>query len=268
MHAVLRAYKWAMSMEISSYLTQFLAYAQKFCDEEKKQKAMLELKIAHSRAVLAHMQLLVHERALVPYARACLLAALFHDVARFEQFKTWRTFKDAHSTNHGLLGVKILKKQGWLAGEDKRVQAQVLAAVGMHNRFSIPKSLPEDVKLITLALRDADKLDIMRVMYEHFTTSDARDAAVTFYAKDDPKGWSENIIKAILEGRLASYADIVYVNDFKLLLGSWLHEFHFNTTKALLAKSGYLEGILQDVPCDTRVQQAKDYVFKLLQEIN
>ncbi len=262
-----KAYTKRMNTDISNYEKQFLTYAQAFCEQEKHQRAMLELKVIHSQAVLAHMRKLVLEETLAPYARACLLAALFHDVARFEQFKRWRTFKDAHSTNHGLLGVKILKEQGWLNGEDKSTRTQVFAAVSMHNRFSIPSAVPEDIRLITLALRDADKLDILRVMCEHFSDKEGSDSAVTFYAKDDPKAWSENIIKAILEHRLASYADIVYVNDFKLLLGSWLHELHFETTKNALAKSNYLESILQDVPNDEPVQHAKKYILNILKQL-
>ncbi len=255
-----------MNLDISQYEAQFLSYAQEFCAAEHKQKSMLELKVVHSLAVLKHMRLLIQEKELMPYARACILAALFHDVARFEQFSRYRTFKDSLSCNHGTLGVKVLKAQDWLKYESKQVRTLVYAAIAMHNRFVIPKSLGNDVKLVTLALRDADKLDIFRVMSEHFFAKDKRDGAVVFHAKDDPKGWSENIIKAIFEQRIAAYKDVVYINDFKLLLGSWLHELYFKPTKKQLVKSGYLEMVLQDLPMNEPVQKAKSYLLDLLQQ--
>ncbi len=256
-----------MSIDISKYETQFLSYAQGFCAAECKQRSMLELKIVHSFAVLKHMHLLVQETLLAPYARACLLAALLHDVARFEQFSHYRTFKDSESCNHGTLGVKILRKLGWLNGENEEIRKLVFASISMHNRFRTPQNLNQDVRLVTLALRDADKLDIFRVMSDHFSAQDKRDGAVVFHAKNDPHAWSENIINDIFANRIASYDDVVYINDFKLLLGSWLHELSFDTTKKALVKSGYLEVILHDVPMADPVQKAKKYIFNLLKKV-
>ncbi len=256
-----------MNIDISKYETQFLNYAKAYCELEQKQRPMLELKITHSQTVLNHMRILIQEKALKPYARACLLAALFHDVARFEQFSQFRTFKDSESYNHGPMGVKIIKKKHWLESETSYDRALVFAAIGMHNRFMIPKKLANDVKLVTLALRDADKLDIFRVMSEHFSAKDNRDGAVVFHAKDEPQAWSENIIKSIFAGQIASYNDIVYINDFKLLLGSWLHELYFTSTKKILGQSGYLDNILKDVPMAEPVQKAKAYILNLLDKV-
>ena len=38
------------------------------------------------------------------------LIGLLHDIARFEQYKQYHTFKDAESIDHGDLGVEILNK--------------------------------------------------------------------------------------------------------------------------------------------------------------
>ncbi len=246
----------------------FAAYTQPFClAAPSQQRAMLELKIQHTKQVLRHMRLLVqHEKPLQAHARICLLAALYHDIGRFEQFSRYGTFKDAHSVNHATLGVHILKQQGILDQEKPLVRNYVLAAIGMHNRFALPVKLHPNLAAIALAVRDADKLDILRVMAEHFSMPDTQNSAVTFYAKDEPLCWSESIVQDVLHNRLASYNDIVYVNDFKILLGSWIHDIHYATTKQALVRSGYLESILQDIPQDSLVQQAKTHVFHLLQK--
>lgn len=38
------------------------------------------------------------------------LIGLLHDIARFEQYTKYHTFKDAESIDHGDLGAEILKK--------------------------------------------------------------------------------------------------------------------------------------------------------------
>ncbi len=246
----------------------FSAYALSYCQQaQAEQRAMLELKIAHTQYVLNHMKVLVQEeKTLFPHGRACLLAALYHDIGRFEQFSRYGTFKDAHSVNHATLGAKILKQQSILAEEPPEIRHHVLAAVGMHNRFALPATLSSALTSIALAVRDADKLDILRIMAEHFTLSDKQESAVTFYAKDEPLCWSKKIVEDVIQNRLACYSDIVYINDFKILLGSWVHDMHFDTTKKVLVRSGYLSEILKDIPQDSAVQQAKLHVETLLKE--
>ncbi len=254
-----------MHTDISSHEAQFLAYAQGFCEAELEHKDMLLLKVHHSHEVLRHMRHLVErENVLFPHARACLLAALYHDVARFYQFSLWRTFKDSPGCNHGLLGVKILKEKQFLQEETKHIQTQVLAAVGMHNRFKVPPKIPQDIALITYAVRDADKLDILRIMAEHFRKKEGLSSAVVLHAKDDAQGWSPKIVDAVLQGRVASYGDIQYVNDFKLLLGTWLHDLYFASSRSAFATSGYMQGILQDLPHIAEVDEAKAHIENML----
>ncbi len=250
-----------MNTDISFHEAWFDAYVSQFCEAEQSHKGILELKIQHTHLVLQHMRSLVQEETVLQkYARACLLAALYHDVARFVQFARWGTFKDSCSTNHGLLGIKILKQYNCLQYESPLVQRQVLAAVGMHNRFAIPKRVSKDIFLITTAVRDADKLDILRVMAAHFTKKTVKNDAVVLHVKSDPQGWTQKVVDAVLGGRVALYTDLVYENDFKLLLGTWIHELFFITTARALAKTNYITEIIKDLPCDTIVQEAKKYI--------
>ncbi len=241
-------YTPSMHTNIQYHEDAFAAYTQPFLDAEQAQRGILELKIAHTQRVVQHMRSLIsQEPCLAPHARTCLLAALYHDVARFPQFARWRTFRDSRSVNHGLLGVKVLKEQGWLQREEAHVRHAVLASVGMHNRFCVPQGIAQPLRLICTAVRDADKLDIFRVMVAHFNGDKDADPAVVFYAKDEPHAWSPLIVKAVLENRLASYNDIVYINDFKILLCSWFHDLHFKTTRKTLASAGYLQNLMKHI---------------------
>ncbi len=70
----------------------------------------------------------------------------------------------------------------------------------------------------------------------------------------------------MLQNRLASYADIQYVNDFKLLLGTWLHDLYFASSRYTFASSKYMQDILQDLPQIAEVMAAKIHIEKCLQK--
>ncbi len=259
-----------MNVDIQFHEDAFAAYAHEFVCAEHEQKAMLQLKVLHTQRVVQHMRTLVAcEDALFPHKRVCLLAALYHDVARFEQFSLWRTFKDSQSVNHGLLGVKILKQQAWLRHEETHVRHAVMAAVAIHNRFRVPYGLAPELHSVCHALRDADKLDILRIMAEHFTSPEPRDSAVVFYAKDEAHAWSPAVVEAVLEKRLASYNDVVYVNDFKILLCAWFHELYFCTTRQSLVAAGHMHRILESIALtlshDVQIVRLLEYMYGVLE---
>ncbi len=249
----------------------FAHYSEDFC-HKIADASMLRLKIHHTERVLHYVELLVQEEAcLKEHSKACTLAALYHDIGRFEQFLQYNTFRDTQSVNHALHGAKVLKKTGILQCESKEVQKHVLAAVAMHNRFALPHGLDRALKNITYAVRDADKLDILRVMSEQFSPvqkgEEKKHEAVTFYAKNEPSLWSPAMLEDIMQNRLASYANIVYINDFKLLLGSWVHDMNFASSKKYMLNDGYLHKILASLPDVAPMHRAKAHILAQLHEI-
>ena len=88
----------------------------------------------------------------------------------------------------------------------------MLTAIALHNRYALP-ALPEPYLTITHAVRDADKLDIMRIMAQHLSRPiPTRD--VVLRVQDAPKLWSQSIVDTVLSGGIPSYHDLRYVNDF------------------------------------------------------
>lgn len=90
------------------------------------------------------------------------ISGLFHDIARFEQwvsFKTWQTKK---SFDHGDRGYKILS-DGLIDGliSDEKEKRIILLAVKNHNKYKVEDNLEEKEMLICNIIRDADKIDII-----------------------------------------------------------------------------------------------------------
>ena len=91
------------------------------------------------------------------------IAALFHDIARFEQWTQYETYIDSKSFDHGDMEYKILKEKFIdKLGLTENEQEIVLKAVKNHNKFKVEDNVTDKELLICNIIRDADKLDIMK----------------------------------------------------------------------------------------------------------
>ena len=82
------------------------------------------------------------------------ICALFHDISRFQQWSTYRTYEDAKSFDHGDMGARILKDIGIT---DKTI----LLSTRDHNKFKIGNDVEGKDILFANITRDSDKLDIL-----------------------------------------------------------------------------------------------------------
>ena len=90
------------------------------------------------------------------------LIALLHDIGRFTQAKEYNSFRDTNTTDHALLGCKILFEEGLIRRfiDDDKYDEIIKKAVFNHNKYSIKGC--EGIELMhAKIIRDADKLDII-----------------------------------------------------------------------------------------------------------
>lgn len=240
-----------MDIDITKHEAWFQDYARKQRALETDDIGPMDLKLRHSLEVLRTARAIVAESPMAPeLRRACLLAALYHDVARFEQYRRYHTFRDRESCNHGLMGVRILKRERRLDGEAPVLRRRVLTAVGLHNRFTLPPALPEETAVVAHVVRDADKLDILRVMHETLCGPEPYHPTVVLGLPDSPDLVSDAVLRAAREQRVASYADLLSVNDLRVLLGTWLFDMHFAASRRQFATDGHARHLLEKLPED------------------
>lgn len=93
------------------------------------------------------------------------LLGMLHDIGRFEQLRNYGTFIDAQSIDHALYGAEILFEQGRIRDyiEDEREDKLLRAAVAYHSAYCLPEVLDERTRMFSQILRDADKIDILKV---------------------------------------------------------------------------------------------------------
>jgi len=129
-------------------------------------------------------------------------------------------------------------------------------AVVVHNRRRLPPALASgrDRTALTLAgiIRDADKLDILRIMIDHFQAADDKDDVVFLGLPDNPDQFNPAIVEDIEAGRISRYDYMASTNDFALLLLSWIHDLAFPRTRDLFFRRGHVGQLfaqLPDLPC-------------------
>lgn len=258
-----------MSMDIAAHEAWFGQYVDRFLTGNAEHDGHIELKREHSLLVLGHARAIVAEAVAagamdVVSARAALLGALYHDMGRFPQYRRWRTFSDARSTNHGLLGGRTLNEERPLRDEAPAVRRLAACAVVLHNRFAIPAGVSPRVRQVTRVVRDADKLDIFRVLAAHMRPGGPRDEVVVLHLPELEGQWTPAILEAVRAGRLASYADMRCMNDFRILLCGWSFDLGFAASRRLLRESGRVEQLLAWLPSPEVVPQMAELRCRVL----
>lgn len=131
----------------------------------------IALKVKHTYRVASLCERIAREIGLgAEDVDLCWLCGLLHDVGRFEQVRRFDTFSDAASVSHAALGVEMLFENG--AALLRRFVVfdscddVIRAAIAHHSDYAIPDDLPEHTRTVASVLRDADKVDILRVNCE------------------------------------------------------------------------------------------------------
>lgn len=98
------------------------------------------------------------------------LLGMLHDIGRFEQVRRFGTFRDANSVSHAALGVELLLEDDRTLlrrfAPDDADDDVILEAVGNHSSYELPEGLDDRTLALSQVLRDADKVDILRVNCE------------------------------------------------------------------------------------------------------
>ena len=225
----------------------FLTYVDSFL--QNKNEPCLILKREHTLRVVSNTEHIINRLDLSEEDRYCArLIALYHDIGRFLQYETYKTFLDSASKNHAHITIQVLKKHNMLDNEPETIRKKILSAIILQNKLEFPKKLPEEILVLAKIIQDADKLDIIFVMAENFTHSLPEKDSVVLHVKDEPEAYSEHILDLAIRKMPIKYTDLVYVNDFKILLCGWIFSLHFKESLKLLIRQGYLRAILSSLP--------------------
>ena len=154
-----------MPLDRRRALDAFAAYAARYNDKDPK----VRLKIDHTYRVAALCGRIARAQGLdAPDIDLAWLCGLLHDVGRFEQLRRYGTFNDAASIDHAACSVQVLFDEGHIRDylPDPDQDALLRTAVACHSAYRLPGGLDARTLLYCSILRDADKIDILRVNVE------------------------------------------------------------------------------------------------------
>lgn len=173
--------------------------------------------------------------------RVCEAAALLHDTGRYEQLRRYNTFRDSDSVDHAVFSHDVVVEKGWLDAWPEDEREAILAAVLYHNRRDLPEGLDALTLAASQAVRDADKLDIFRVLEDRVKNTDWRNDCRAFWNLPTKARPSPAVVDAILAGRPVDYQHIVSLADFVLVQVGWMVSgLAYATTRRLTAERGHL----------------------------
>lgn len=244
----------------------FEAYYRSQADDAPEDAVHLELKRLHCRKVMDEAAALAESLELsARLGELAAIAGLCHDVGRFPQYRRYKTFSDRQSVNHARLGTATLSRHGGLGELSGRDRTLVRAAIVVHNRRLLPAALLTggDAEALTLSrlVRDADKLDIVRVMLEHFQADGPKDGVV-FLGQPDTGRYSPAIIDDILAGRLGNYEKMASTTDFALLILSWINDMTYPWTRNQFFARGHVQGLFDQLPDTPDLAALRTWYFE------
>jgi len=188
------------------------------------------------------------------------IIGLLHDVGRFEQFKTYRTFNDYLSVDHGDLGARTIEANGALKQLHAQEKKVVVKAIRWHNKMELPDDTDAQALFYAQLLRDADKLDIYRVVAENILRPD----------RPEPLPPAEDISEALyadlMAGRRVCYKDIRGSTEMRMMQLNWITDINFKPTLDLIVERKYLDLIAGSLPKTEKIKACVGKVMCGLKE--
>ena len=234
---------------LDSLYIWFDGFTKSFYTTDREIQHMITIKEEHSKLVAEYCRELALSLALT--AEDTVLAeaiGLCHDAGRFKQAVVYRTFQDHLSINHGPFGVEQLKAEnidGIMAANDWRAMD---FAISCHNAVAIPQQPDKRLTEMAKIVRDADKLDIYRVVKPVKAEG----------------SYSAKIVEDMLAGKLINYADLKTPNDRNLVMASWLFDINYSWTLRQISHKGYVDNLLEVLPKTSQLIKLRQKLDELL----
>ena len=235
---------------MSRYMKSF------YTDDAEVQQGIL-IKEKHTGYVTANCVELAKFLKLPTHdAELAEIIGLFHDVGRFRQYSIYKTFNDADSEDHADLALKVIAELEFfneLAAQDFDV---VKFAIQNHNKKNVAPTDDERKLLFAKIIRDADKLDIYRVL-EPFLAQAAAEKMPNFIKSTSRlvAEISSDFVENFVTGKQADYRKIRTNGDRKIVRLMWLYDINFSWTMKKIVERGYIDKIVSNLPMDEKIAE-------------
>jgi putative nucleotidyltransferase with HDIG domain len=243
---------------MSDIFSSFKSYTEEFLHGNDDYDINIILKIEHSMRVAVVAEDIAKREMSFDLSLA-YKAALLHDIGRFEQYKTYQSFDDATSTNHGELGYQVLRKhEGLMRLIPDNEKEVLLDCIRYHNVLRVPSEIPESTRRYIHLVRDADKIDIIDLFINLFISDEITECLI--HKLPMTEAFTEAIARKLIKGEMILSSELNTSTDFKLKLFSWFNDCVYPSTLQIIKEMGLPEKMNRILPEDPLLAEAYDSV--------
>jgi len=229
--------------------TWYDAYVLEFSSEDSEIQINIDLLKEHASRVIEN----VNELALsvnLDESNLFLLktAALLHDIGRFEQLVKHGTYADNEDSNHIQIGLTLIEEHEVLKTLEEEERQLVIDCVRMHDLSELPKIADEHSLVMIDLLRDADRIDVLRIVSDYYTHKKVHPNRHLDMELKDMPAIAKKIGKAIMAEKVARREDVETVNDLKLYQMSWVFDLNHKRSFKLVSEKGYIKAVFETLP--------------------
>ncbi len=241
-----------MSINIKNAIMEFLKYTEKYdlADENIQRKKEHSLRVMNISKTIARKLNLCEEEI-----QLSTLIGLLHDIARFEQYKQYHTYKDSNSFDHGDYALKILNRDIRKYIEQDDFDEIIGKAIKNHNKFIIEAELTKKEELFAKIIRDADKIDILYESLELFWKGKEEVVEKSIISQEVFEAIQSN--KLIKRQKNKNYEKI----DSVLLIIAFIFDINFNVSFEIIKNENYIDRILN------RYDMRDEYTKNAIEEV-
>ncbi|MBN1925233.1 MAG: HD domain-containing protein [Prolixibacteraceae bacterium] len=240
----------SISNAVFNYMNSFSS------DDEFIQKNLL-LKQEHITRVIGYSEVISRSLECNEHeTRIVLLAALLHDIGRFEQFIRYKTFNDTLSVDHALFGLEIIDKEGWLNELEPVVSTCIKKAIENHNKRIIPTTDLKEHQFFSKILRDADKLDILDLAIAEYSPKNKNKNEAFTLGLEKSLKVTKSVSDYVIAGKLPDKKDLKTINDFKLLQMAYVFDLNFRVSFSIVNNKQFLKHLFETLPKSDHIFEA------------
>ena len=247
---------------------------KKYIDNYDISDEKIKLKVDHTYRVAALSERIARSLGLGDDdTNLAWLIGMLHDIGRFEQLKNYGTFSDAESIDHAHYGVELLFEDGLIEkfasendtkdlkgtkdlketavkSENEEKETKEISeldilrtAIWNHSAYRVEEGLTDRVKMFCNIIRDADKIDILKVNYDvtleviyDVTTEELKNSGVT-----------DEVMKAFMEHHAVLRSLKKTPIDNLVGHAALVFELIYNESFKIVKEQGYIEKMLSYV---------------------
>ena len=252
-----------MNIDRQRVCDEFIKYTDNYDSSETK----IKLKIDHTFRVAAISDEIARSLKLSDEdVNLAWFIGMMHDMGRFEQVRRYNTFSDAQSIDHAHFGADLVfgdnliekyildSRSGAIAsGSITEEELELIElAVRNHSAYRIQEGLDRRQQLFCNIIRDADKIDILRVNTElpmaeiyNVTEEELKNSEI-----------ADEVLNAFYEEHAVLRALKKYPIDHLVGHISLVYELQFPVSLEIVARQGYIYRMI-DFQSDNPISRKK-----------